>query len=348
MVGTCVGSWIKVASVSPDRYWVVLLGQGVVGIFEVFLLGVPPKLAAVWFGPHEVSTACSIGVLGSQLGIAIGFVFPPMLMHNATSTDVIEQGFYVMSITIALVTTAILILIIIFFRDRPPSPPSTTQLQVQVCTEETRDFWKSVKTLFANKSYTLLMVSYGINTGIFYAISALLNQIILIYYPDGAEDAGRIGLIIIGSGMIGSVVCGVILDAFGRFKLTIMSVYVLCLISMITFTFTLDSGLVAVYLVSAFFGFFMTSLLPIGYEVAVELTFPIGEGTSGGIITAVAQAFGICFTYLYSYLLNAKNDKAANLAMTGAIAVGAVLLIFIRFDLKRQKAQVSTKRSRTL
>lgn len=130
MVGTCVGSWIKVASVSPDRYWVVLFGQGIVGIFEVFLLGVPPKLAAVWFGPHEVSTACSIGVLGSQvihycqhttilltfnlqLGVALGFVFPPMLMNNATTTDVIERGFYVMSITVALVVTAVLIVVIV-------------------------------------------------------------------------------------------------------------------------------------------------------------------------------------------------------------------------------------------
>lgn len=34
-----------------------------------------------------------------------------------------------------------------------------------------------------NRSYVLLLISYGINTGIFYAISTLLNQIILLYYP---------------------------------------------------------------------------------------------------------------------------------------------------------------------
>lgn len=67
MAGTCAGSWIKVASVSPDRFWVVILGQGVVGISQVFLLGIPSKLAAVWFGPKQVSSACSIGIFGIEV-----------------------------------------------------------------------------------------------------------------------------------------------------------------------------------------------------------------------------------------------------------------------------------------
>lgn len=54
-------------SVSPERFWVVLLGQGVVGISQIFMLGIPPKLAAVWFGSNQVSSACSIGLLGIQV-----------------------------------------------------------------------------------------------------------------------------------------------------------------------------------------------------------------------------------------------------------------------------------------
>lgn len=54
--------------------------------------------------------------------------------------------------------------------------------------------------------------------GVFYAISTLLNQIVLFHYPDAAEDAGRIGLCIVVAGMMGSVCCGVILDKTHRFK----------------------------------------------------------------------------------------------------------------------------------
>lgn len=45
-------------------------------------IGLPPRLAAVWFGPKEVSTACALGVFGNQLGIAIGFLLPPMIVRN--------------------------------------------------------------------------------------------------------------------------------------------------------------------------------------------------------------------------------------------------------------------------
>lgn len=63
----CAGAWIKVASARPDLYWVTVLGQFFSAASQVLFLGIPSKLAAVWFGPHEVSTACSIGVLGNQV-----------------------------------------------------------------------------------------------------------------------------------------------------------------------------------------------------------------------------------------------------------------------------------------
>lgn len=68
MAGTCLGAWIKVASVSPDRFWVTFLGQTIVGLSQIFILSIPARLAAVWFGPEQVSSACSIGVFGNQVG----------------------------------------------------------------------------------------------------------------------------------------------------------------------------------------------------------------------------------------------------------------------------------------
>lgn len=44
-------------------------------------------------------------------------------------------------------------------------------------------FMSSVMELLRNKGYVLLLVSYGINVGAFFAISTLLNQFILLYFP---------------------------------------------------------------------------------------------------------------------------------------------------------------------
>lgn len=37
-------------------------------------------------------------------------------------------------------------------------------------------------------------------------------------FKDAEADAGRIGVLIVFAGMLGSVICGVILDKFHRFK----------------------------------------------------------------------------------------------------------------------------------
>lgn len=61
------GAWIKALSLAPDRFCLAFLGQAMVGTAQVFILGVPARLAAVWFGARQVSTACSLGVIGNQV-----------------------------------------------------------------------------------------------------------------------------------------------------------------------------------------------------------------------------------------------------------------------------------------
>lgn len=52
---------------APDRWWITFTGQTVVALSQVFVLSVPVRLAAVWFGPNELGSACSIGVFGNQV-----------------------------------------------------------------------------------------------------------------------------------------------------------------------------------------------------------------------------------------------------------------------------------------
>lgn len=68
MTGTVIGSWLKVATVAEDRFWLTFLAQTIVGLCQIFILNIPARLAAVWFGPEQVSSACSIGVFGNQVG----------------------------------------------------------------------------------------------------------------------------------------------------------------------------------------------------------------------------------------------------------------------------------------
>ena len=66
-LGTCLGSWIKVFATSRELFPLMFSGQSIVAISQIFILGIPPQLAATWFPSHQVSSACAIGVFGNQV-----------------------------------------------------------------------------------------------------------------------------------------------------------------------------------------------------------------------------------------------------------------------------------------
>ncbi|CAH0724492.1 unnamed protein product, partial [Brenthis ino] len=335
--GTCAGAWLKVFSVPQDMFWLGFTGQTVVAISQVFILNVPPRLAAVWFGADQVSSACSIGVFGNQLGVALGFLLPPMLVRAQGTVEEIGADLQFMFYLIAGITSVLFVFILLFFKAAPATPPSAA---ADFGSSLDSNFFQSIKKLLTNRNYILLLISYGLNVGVFYAISTLLNELVLTYYPGANEDAGRIGLAIVVAGMVGSVVCGLILDKTHRFKETTLAVYAATVVGMIIFTFTLDCGYIGVvYFSSIVLGFFMAGYLPVGFEFASEVTYPEPEGTTSGILNACVQVFGIVLTLLFEWMLGAVGDRWANLALCALLALGTAVTACIRSDLRRQAAQ---------
>lgn len=66
-LGTSAAAWINVLAADSSRYYVVMIAQTLSAISQVFIMSVPANLASVWFGQDQVSSACSIGVFGSQV-----------------------------------------------------------------------------------------------------------------------------------------------------------------------------------------------------------------------------------------------------------------------------------------
>ena len=68
------------------------------------------------------------------------------------------------------------------FKDRPPNPPSRAQEVGMQDEDADDDYLGSIKRLMTNKGYVLLLITYGLNVGVFYAISTLLNSTILMHF----------------------------------------------------------------------------------------------------------------------------------------------------------------------
>ncbi|XP_051942326.1 feline leukemia virus subgroup C receptor-related protein 2 isoform X1 [Hippocampus zosterae] len=339
----CLGTWTKVASVQPSLFWVTMLGQFASSLAQVFILGIPSRLASVWFGADEVSTACSIGVFGNQMGIAIGFLIPPILVPNVDDVEELAHHIKIMFYISAGVATIIFILVIIVFQEKPELPPTQAQAQARCIPPESYSYLASIWRLLRNKPFMLLVVSYGLNVGCFYAVSTLLNRMIIEHYPGEEVNAGRIGLTIVIAGMVGSLICGIWLDKTKTYKQTTLAVYVLSLIGMLLYASTLNLGyLWVVFVTAGIFGFFMTGYLPLGFEFAVELTYPESEGTSSGLLNCSAQIFGIIFTIAEGKIIDRWGTLAGNIFLSIFILIGAIMTGFIKSDLRRQKANLQT------
>lgn len=64
----------------------------------------------------------------------------------------------------------------VVFQASPPTPPSAAQ-EATLAPIESSPFLHSIKRLFLNLNYIFLLISYGMNVGVFYAISTLLNRV---------------------------------------------------------------------------------------------------------------------------------------------------------------------------
>uniref|UniRef100_A0A8C4WWX7 Feline leukemia virus subgroup C cellular receptor family, member 2a n=1 Tax=Eptatretus burgeri TaxID=7764 RepID=A0A8C4WWX7_EPTBU len=292
----CLGAWIKLGNVRPDRtgFAVTLVGQSVCAVAQVFILGMPCRLASLWFGAREVSTACSIGVFGNQLGVALGFLVSPLVVPNRDPEEILGH--------------------------------------VQWLFLGTAGF----------STLLFLLVILRINTGSFYSVSTLLNRMIIHHYRHQEVMAGWIGLTIVLMGMVGSIICGLWLDKTKTYKQTTLFVYILTFAGMVFFTFTLDISLPTIFVTAGALGFCMTGYLPLGFEFAAELTYPESEGTSSGLLNASAQAFGIIFTLVQGKLITDYSPTEGNVFICSFLLLGSILTVFIKSDLRRQKANKNT------
>ncbi|KAL7872190.1 hypothetical protein SRHO_G00071730 [Serrasalmus rhombeus] len=341
----CVGAWLKCASVGPHLFWVTMVAQIVCSVAQVFILGLPSRIASVWFGPKEVSTACATAVLGNQLGVAIGFLLPPVLVPNTPDKELMGRNISIMFYGTAAVSTLLFILTVIVIQDRPPLPPSQAQAVLPTGPSEDYSYKKSIINLFRNKPFLLLLISYGIMTGSFYSVSTLLNQMIITHHPGEELNTGRIGLTLVVAGMVGSILCGLWLDHTKTYKMTTLIVYILSFIGMLVFTFTLDlQQLLVVFFTAGVLGFFMTGYLPIGFEFGVEITYPESEGTSSGLLNAFAQVFGIIFTFIQGMLTTDYNPQAGNIFICAWIFLGIILTALIKSELKRHGANMGNSK----
>ncbi|CAH1102513.1 unnamed protein product [Psylliodes chrysocephalus] len=343
---TALGAVIKIFSIGENLFGVLLAGQIVVAASQIFILSLPPKIAVTWFKPEEVSKVCSLGIFGMTLGSAMGFLIPPMIVHDSDNLDDIAYDLKTMCWGLAFIIAPVALTVVFYFPAEPPHPPSQTMFEERENRKNvtTKVFVESIKTLLQNKAFMLHTLCYGCIVAIFSSIGTLLNQFILSYFPGAQEDAGRMGLVMILTGMVGSVITGFVLDKTHKYKETAFIIFLLSAVAIVGFALALElNSKWMVYLAIGIFGFFVTAYMPAGIEFATEITFPFPESTVTGILMASSQMLTVIITVILGIVIDKFGTLFCLLFMAGVLLVGTVLTLLTPNILNRQAAFMKEK-----
>ncbi len=263
---------------AASSYNLVLVAQIGIAIGQPFLLNAITTVAARWFPIRERATASGFGSLAIYLGIFGGLALTPYLTSQGGLQD--------MLVIYGIAAAVAAVVFFAFIRERPPSPPCPPELEVRSLVLD------GFKQIFRNKDFQWLLAIFFIGLGTFNAVTTWIEDILR---PRGYTtiQAGMTGGLMILGGIIGALVMPSLSDRYRRRTPFILLALAGAAVGLTGITY---AGNYALLLGSAFvMGFFLLSAGPIGFQYGAEVTHPIPEGTSNGLLLLMGQISGILF-----------------------------------------------------
>ncbi len=278
-------------------------------IAQPLLLNGWTTLSSQWFPRSQRATAVSLITLANLMGAGLGLALTPSLVKSLSIAQVqlVYGG-------CALVAGVVFVLVA---RDRPPTPPDLETVNLPTPT-----LVGLRQALSVRPFVTFLLIAF-VAMGVFNGLSTWVEEIVR---PRGfsSVDAGNVGALLLLGGLIGAVAMSTLSDRFGRRVpfLTLALVVSAPALLWLTFADSLGGLSTAAFLL----GFFMVSALPIGMQYAAEITAPVPEGTSNGLIQLFGQA-SVVIVYLMSLTQTPSGSFVISLCvLAGLLLVGGLVI----------------------
>ncbi|GMI25928.1 hypothetical protein TrCOL_g12476 [Triparma columacea] len=347
---TCLGSAVRLAGGTTPSAWgygTTYLGSLIASLGQLFTLAVPPLLATSWFPAGERSLASNVGVVANQCGTAIGLGVTGILVDETNVKDDLWRYFLLQTVFTAIGFTMVWVVV----EDSPEVAPSkAARLKSGSGGGGVDSVWRegeggegeaevvkgggfrvyvaTVQQLLMMRDVRLLAIAYGLSTGTFYSVATFLSQLLSEWE---ASESSFVGLFVVLIGLLGSLTGGYWLDRSRQYQHVTRCFYVFATLAMAFWYFVLATNAnsrTLVYLAASLAGFCLTANIGTGFEFVVELTFPVSESTTAGLLNVSAQAFGCIAIWVGEALLDAVGVDALNLMMLLLIGSAAALVCF--------------------
>lgn len=200
--------------------WMIHLGQFITGLGGPVAMAAPPLVSAAWFPPEQRTTATAISSLACYCGTALSFLIGPAIVPDAGTLIVngTAHNDYVnirrnltdsqlqhlknsvmllMYVEIGIVTFT-LICVLIYFPKKPRHPPSITAATGRL------EFNIGLKKVVRSKQFWLLVLIYGVGTGIYGGWCSVLD-LNLSEFGVTQETAGYLGFWAVLAGAVSGI-----------------------------------------------------------------------------------------------------------------------------------------------
>ncbi|RWS12622.1 feline leukemia virus subgroup C receptor-related protein 2-like protein [Dinothrombium tinctorium] len=318
------GSVLKNIACRPHLFWLTFIGQTLVSFSTTYYYGSPVHIAASYFRENEINKVVAILVFGMSFGNAMGFVITPNVVAGVDNEANIAFRLEVFMLVQTLISIALFLLVLLFFYDNPLKQKNVATNQREF------SFLFTLKSLFNNRNYVLLVISAGCVMGVFYSQLINLNQMVLSKYPKSGQTVGTIGMLLMFSGCLSLPFLGYITDKFKSPKTLykVCNVLALCATTCYTLSYTFKTvGLL--YLTTTIMGFFLSSNSYLSLCVAYDITHPLSQSLISGIVVASNQLFGVLFSFIGTKLIISHGAIICNSVFVFIIVFVIIIDCFI-------------------
>jgi len=232
---------------------------------------------------------------------------------------VVFYSIEVMLFIYGLYSLIIGILFVILARDRPPTPPS-----IKVLKNDDK-IKGGLKLLLSNKQFWILLIIFFVGLGAFNMVTTYIE---LIVAPRGLTsiEAGNLGGLMLLGGMIGAQVLSTIADKLRKRALLIKISLVITVSSFFLLSFA--NTTIMLYVSGFLLGFGLLSVGPVLLEYAVDITVPVPEASSNGLLMVIGSISGIIFIVGFERFTTPSGDYFPALIVLSILSLLAFLLSF--------------------
>ncbi|KAL7506981.1 hypothetical protein ACHAXN_008004 [Cyclotella atomus] len=312
----------RLAGLEP--YPLLVLGTILVGFAQPYFQCTPPMLSATWFASDERATATATALNFNQIGIAIAFLVGGSMAKNEVG---IHDYFGLITVLCGLVTLGTFVQ----FEEKPPSPPSYSEIEKMMRGEREPPFLESVKKLFGIPGFSIPLAAFICSISITNIVGTFIDEVL---ERGGITD--QLGVDLAGAGfelaiLLGGIIIGGYVDKTKQYK----SVTLACLVA--TMLFVIPLGLTdhmlgnePVLLVLALLGLGVSCgpIQPINAELAVDVTYPSDETAVESVQQVGGNLVSALMVPVAEWALNQDYEFFKQIRPLDSDIRGDVLLLF--------------------